>query len=113
MLTSSIAIMEVAILIIISSVAAFPTTSVTAQLTTGYNNSASNNVTSVLNATTTTFQSNVDSFQAQVPDGWIVDDTDNTYFIVQLNEEDSEWGRLAILCPQTQTLPRIGGGYVC
>jgi plastocyanin len=88
-----------------------------AQLETGDNNGSDGsivvtNVTSISNVTTT-FQSNVDGFRVQVPSGWLVMDTDNTDPRMQQQEKTVEFGQLAMLCPQTETLPMIGGGHRC
>ena len=120
MLTTLTALMLAAILItIITSMATFSITSVTAQLTAGNNNnnSSTTDVTSILNATTTTttttFQSNVDSIRVQVPNGWVVDDIDNTDSNIQQMEKSRGAVELAVLCPQGETLPKIGGGIEC
>jgi hypothetical protein len=63
---------------------------------------------------TTLFQSTNDSFSVQVPDGWIIQDVDNTGSA--LSEEVTQgYGILAQLCPeeeqqQAPTLPDVGGG---
>ena len=61
----------------------------------------------------TIFQSNVDGIRVGVPEGWIVDDTDNTDPINQNRERNNGAGQLAVLCPQIQATPVIGGGYLC
>jgi hypothetical protein len=58
----------------------------------------------------TIFQSNVDGISVGVPEGWIVDDTDNTDPINQNTERNNGAGLLAVLCPQVQATPVIGGG---
>ena len=63
--------------------------------------------------TTRIFQSNIEGFRIQVPNGWILDDIDNSHPINQQREKSFGFGILAILCPQTETLPIIGGGYRC
>jgi hypothetical protein len=60
----------------------------------------------------TIFQSNVDGIRVQVPNGWTVDDTDNTDPIVQQSEKNLEFAILARLCPQTEMLPKTGGDMV-
>ncbi len=66
---------------------------------------------------TTLFQSPNDSFSVQVPDGWIIQDVDNTGSA--LSEELTQgYGILAHLCPEEEehqgvvptTLPNVGGG---
>ena len=116
MLTTLTALMLAAILItIITIMATFSITSVTAQLTAGNNNnnSSTSDVTSIPNATTTVFQSNVDGIRVQVPNGWVVDDKDNTDPNIQQMERSRGAIELAVLCPQGETLPKIGGGIVC
>jgi plastocyanin len=74
-----------------------------AQLETGNNNGSGS----------FTFQSSVDGIRVQVPSGWVVEDIDNTDRDEQKLSRDLGWELLATLCPQEQTLPKIGGGYVC
>src|SRR5918993_1218578 len=65
---------------------------------------------------TTLFQSPNDSFSVQVPDGWVIQDVDNTGSA--LSEEVTQgYGILAHLCPVEEqqqevvsTLPDVGGG---
>ena len=63
---------------------------------------------------TTLFQSTNDSFSVQVPQGWIIQDVNNTGSA--LSEEVTQgYGILAQLCPeeeqqQAPTLPDVGGG---
>ncbi len=66
-------------------------------------------------ATTATaiFQSNVDGIRVQVPNGWVVEDIDNTDPIVQQTEKDLGYAILARLCPQAETLSKASGGYDC
>jgi parvulin-like peptidyl-prolyl isomerase len=64
-------------------------------------------------ATTTIFQSNVDGIRVEVPNGWVVEDIDNTDPIVQQTEKDLGYAILARLCPQTETLSIASGGYDC
>jgi hypothetical protein len=63
---------------------------------------------------TTFFQSTDDGFRVQVPDGWIIDDVDNTGSA--LSEESSQgYAMLAQLCPEEEeqqkqpTVPTVGG----
>jgi len=72
-----------------------------------------------IESTTTLFQSANDSFSIQVPDGWVIQDVDNTDSA--LSEELGQgYGILAQLCPEgeeqqgavvstTTTLPNAGG----
>lgn len=62
---------------------------------------------------TTIFQSNVDGIRVQVPNGWTVDDIDNTDPIAQQAEKDLKYAILTRLCPQIETSPKTGGGYGC
>jgi hypothetical protein len=111
MLTSSITSIMLAAILILMSVVTFPITSLTAQLTTGSNNST--NATSILN-TTKIFQSNIDGIRVQVPSGWVVvDNINNTELYANSSNEDLEYELLASLCPQSETLPKIAGGIVC
>jgi hypothetical protein len=52
-------------------------------------------------AATTLFQSITDSFSVQVPDGWIIQDIDNTGSTL-LEERTQGYGMLAQLCPEEQ-----------
>jgi hypothetical protein len=62
---------------------------------------------------TTFFQSTDDGFRVQVPDGWIIDDVDNTGST--LSEESTQgYAMLAQLCPEEEqqeqpTVPSVGG----
>src|SRR5919112_2306642 len=47
---------------------------------------------------TTTFQSTNDSFSIQVPDGWVIQDLNNTGSVL-LEETNLGYGILAQLCP--------------
>lgn len=62
---------------------------------------------------TTTFQSNVDGLRMGVPDGWIVDDDNNTDPQNQQLEQSLGSMRLMKLCRQDQATPVIGGNYSC
>src|SRR5215211_5541700 len=53
------------------------------------------------NGTTTTFQSTNDSFSIQVPDGWAIQDLNNTGSAL-LNESSQGYGMLAQLCPEEE-----------
>jgi hypothetical protein len=62
-------------------------------------------------ATTTTFQSTNDSFRVQVPEGWVIQDVNNTGSTL-LEEVRQGYGILAQLCLQEeeQALSNISGG---
>jgi hypothetical protein len=62
---------------------------------------------------TTIFQSVVDGIRVQVPSDWFAEDLDNTEVIVQRSGVKTGSELLVILCPQSETLPKIGGGFVC
>src|SRR5215211_601590 len=49
----------------------------------------------------TTFQSTNDSFSIQVPDGWVIQDLNNTGSAL-LNESSQGYGILAQLCPDEE-----------
>ncbi|MFL6492483.1 MAG: hypothetical protein ACJ70O_05235, partial [Nitrososphaera sp.] len=51
--------------------------------------------------TTTTFQSTNDSFSVQVPQGWVIQDLNNTGSAL-LEESTRGYGLLAQLCPEEQ-----------
>jgi hypothetical protein len=59
------------------------------------------------------YQNPVDGFSIQVPNGWIVDDLNNTAPDMQSMESELGIGLLARLCPQEDSLPDIGGGSKC
>jgi antirestriction protein len=66
-------------------------------------------------ASTLTFQSpNDDSFRVQVPEGWVIQDLDNTGSAL-LEETTRGYGILAKLCPQEEqqqeaAFPKVSGG---
>jgi hypothetical protein len=62
-------------------------------------------------ATTTTFQSTEDSFRVQVPEGWIIQNVNNTGYAL-LEEATQGYGVLAELCPQEeqQAPSNVSGG---
>jgi flagellar basal body-associated protein FliL len=100
MFTGSITLMLTAILIIsIATTAAAATTLVDGQ-------QQENNAT-------TTFQNLVDGFRIQVPNGWVVQDINNTSAYWQINEEQSGVSGLAIVCPQEETQLAVGGTFEC
>jgi hypothetical protein len=62
---------------------------------------------------TTFFQSTDDGFRVQVPDGWIIDDVDNTGSTLS-EESTQDYAMLAQLCPEEEqqeqpTVPSVGG----
>ena len=59
------------------------------------------NGTTEATGTTTTFQSTNDSFSIEVPQGWIIQDIDNTGSTL-LEERTQGYGMLAQLCPEEQ-----------
>ncbi len=59
------------------------------------------NGTTEATGTTTTFQSTNDSFSIEVPQGWIIQDIDNTGSTL-LEERTQGYGILAQLCPEEQ-----------
>ena len=62
---------------------------------------------------TTSYQSTVDGFRIGVPEGWVVEDTDNTSPTSLYSERQLGLGILAILCPQSQASQDINGSYSC
>src|ERR671923_1386395 len=66
----------------------------------------------VIQNETTLFQSTKDSFRVQVPQGWVIHDTNNTGFTL-LSEVLQGYGILAQLYPEEQqqqaALPNVGG----
>jgi hypothetical protein len=60
-----------------------------------------NGTTEATGTTTTTFQSTNDSFSIEVPQGWIIQDIDNTGSTL-LEERTQGYGMLAQLCPEEQ-----------
>jgi hypothetical protein len=64
---------------------------------------------------TTTFESIVDGFRLQVPNGWVIEDIDNTNFTLRRAEAELGYALIANICPQEQALSVIGGGgtYDC
>jgi hypothetical protein len=62
---------------------------------------------------TTIYQSTVDGFRIGVPEGWVVEDTDNTSATSLYSERQLGLGILAILCPQSQASQDINGAYSC
>jgi len=101
MFTGSIAFMLAAILIF--SIAAAATTTVVVD---GQQQEEDN-------ATTTTFQSLDDGFRIQVPNGWVVQDIDNTNVFWQRYEEQNVVGGLAYVCPQEETQLAVDGTFEC
>ena len=62
---------------------------------------------------TTIYQSTVDGFRIGVPEGWVVEDTNNTSPTSLYSERQLGLGILAILCPQSQASQDINGAYSC
>lgn len=61
----------------------------------------------------TIFQSIVDGIRVGVPDGWVVEDVNNTDPSLQQSEQSYGAGSLVELCPQILATPQIGGTYLC
>jgi len=59
------------------------------------------NTTTSTATATTTFQSTNDSFSIQVPDGWVIQDLNNTGSAL-LNESSQGYGLLAQFCPEEE-----------
>jgi hypothetical protein len=62
---------------------------------------------------TTIFQSTVDGIRMGVPDGWVVEDLNNTDSSLQQSEQSYGAVSLVELCPQILATPQIGGTYLC
>jgi hypothetical protein len=62
---------------------------------------------------TRVFQSTVDGIRVGVPDGWVVEDLNNTDSSLQQSEQSYGAGGLVELCPQILATPQIGGSYLC
>lgn len=62
---------------------------------------------------TTIFQSNIDGIRIGVPDGWVVEDLNNTD--PMLSQYEQSYGGISLieLCPQNQATPQIGRSYLC
>src|SRR5215218_2669711 len=60
-----------------------------------------------IESTTTFFQSANDSFSVQVPQGWIIQDVNNTGSAL-LEEARQGYGRLAQLCPEEEEEQQLG-----
>jgi hypothetical protein len=94
--------------ILITSIAAFPTTN--AQLPQAAAVTTSSQPAAIQNPTL--FQNIDDSFRVQVPEGWVIQDVNNTGSIL-LEEATEGYGILAQLCPEgeqrRQGLPNLGG----
>jgi hypothetical protein len=61
----------------------------------------------------TMFQSDVDGIRVGVPDGWVVEDMNNTDPGLLQAEQSYGAGVLVEICPQNQSTPQIGGTYLC
>lgn len=62
---------------------------------------------------TTIFQSTVDGIRMGVPDGWVVEDLNNTDSSLEQSEQSYGAVSLVELCPQILATPQIGGTYLC
>src|SRR5215208_2963516 len=62
---------------------------------------------------TTIFQSTVDGIRMGVPDGWVVEDLNNTGSSLQQSEQSYGAVSLVELCPKILATPQIGGTYLC
>jgi hypothetical protein len=62
---------------------------------------------------TTIFQSTDDGIRMGVPDGWVVEDLNNTDSSLQQSEQSYGAVSLVELCPQILATPQIGGTYLC
>ena len=60
-----------------------------------------------------TFENTVDGFRVQVPNGWVVQDIDNLHLPNYLTANEAGFLTLAIMCPQQEAVPIIGGLYSC
>jgi hypothetical protein len=63
---------------------------------------------SVPSLTSTLFQSNIDGIRIGVPNGWDLEDLNNTDPALQQTEQSYSAGVLVELCPQNQAPPQIG-----
>jgi hypothetical protein len=59
------------------------------------------------------FQNKEDGFRMRVPDGWVVQDVNNTHYGNFYAELESGFGILALICPVEQAVPDIRGGHNC
>ena len=105
MLTSFVALVLSAILII-TSMAAFPIASASTipqqQL-----------IPSLVEYSNNYYQNAMDGFRVQIPKGWVIYDLDNTGLAALGLAEQLGYELLAVLCPQDEALPAIGGTYRC
>ncbi len=105
MLTSFVALVLSAILII-TSMTAFPIASASTipqqQL-----------VPSLVEYSNNYYQNAMDGFRVQIPKGWVIYDLDNTGLAALGLAEQLGYELLAVLCPQDEALPAIGGTYRC
>jgi hypothetical protein len=60
-----------------------------------------------------TFQNTADGFRMQVPHGWVVQDIDNLHLPNFRVANEAGLLILAIICPQQEAAPSIGGMYNC
>ena len=61
----------------------------------------------------TKFESIPDGFRVGVPNGWIVDNINNTDPAIEEHERQFGAGVLAIICPQNQAIRDLSGTYRC
>ena len=106
MLTTSIIAIMLAAILIVMSMAAFPTTSASTipqqQL-----------IPSQVEYSNNYYQNAMDGFRVQIPKGWVIYDLDNAGVAALGLAEQLGYELLAVLCPQDQALPAVGGGYRC
>src|SRR5918995_1863144 len=60
-----------------------------------------------------TFQNTADGFRMRVPDDWVVQDIDNLHLPNFRVANVAGFLILAIICPQQEAMPGIGGLYNC
>ena len=63
--------------------------------------------------TTKVYQSTADGFRIGVPEGWVIEDINNTLPLFQNLERQLGFAPLAMICPQEQASRSINGTYVC
>ena len=106
MLTTSIIAVMLAAILIVMSMAALPTGSASTipqqQL-----------IPSLVEYSNNYYQNAMDGFRVQIPMGWVIYDLDNAGVAALGLAEQLGYELLAVLCPQDQALPAIGGSYRC
>lgn len=106
MLTTSITAILLAVILIVMSMAALPIASASTipqqQL-----------VPSLVEYSNNYYQNALDGFRVQIPKGWVIYDLDNAGIAALGLAEQLGYELLAVLCPQDQALPAIGGTYRC